>query len=173
MKPKRSPRASVNAEALFGALVDVGALRFPKMEAPSDSDITRLSARVGDALKSSLGGKSGTIAELIRARRAALKLRASQLGERVGISLRTLGGLESGQIAPVEVQPETFGKLLLSLDIAFEEYVVLHGRSVKPKARSAYRRAALKDRREGSGVPFSLAPASRGWLARLAEVMKL
>lgn len=172
MKPKRWNRAPVKTEALFGALVDVGALRFPKLELPAHSDIARLSARIERALKSGSGRLPGTAAQLIQARRAALRLEVSQLGERAGMSLRTLSGLESGRIAPVEVQPEAYGKLLITLGIAFEQYVVVHSRSVKPRARGAYRRAALKDRHERSGPTASSGPASHGWLARLAEAMK-
>lgn len=172
MKPRRLAQASVKTEAIFGALIDVGALRFPKLEVPSDSDVARLSARMKGALKNGSSRRLWTAAELIRARRAALRLGAPQLGERAGISIRTLGGLESGRISPVEVQPEAFGKLLMALGIEFEQYVDVHGRSIKPRAKGAYRRVALKDRRDRSGPTASSGPASRGWLARLAEAMK-
>lgn len=172
MKPKKMGHSLAMMEALFGSLVDAGDLRFPKLEVPSGSDIARLSARMESALKSGTGRPLGTAAELIRARRAALRLGASQLGARAGMSLRTLGGLESGRIAPVEVQPEAFGALLAALGIEFEQYVGVHGRSVKPSARGAYRRVALKDRRDRSGPAASPGYASRGWLARLAASMK-
>lgn len=156
---------------LFRALVDGGALSFPELGQPQSPTET-LSARMREALSGHAANDDANAADLLKARRKVLKLELAALAKKAELSLSTLRALESGRLAPADIQPEIFGRVLLVLGIRFEAYLDVHGRSVQPRKGRSYRSAALKRRHERRGPgPRAAAPRS-DWLTRLAEAMK-
>jgi transcriptional regulator with XRE-family HTH domain len=155
---------------LFRALVDDGSLSFPEL-GPSSSSTETLSARMREALSGNIENDDANAADLLKARRKVLKLEVTALARKAELSLTTLRALESGRLAPTDIQPEVFGRVLLALGVGFEAYLDVHGRSVRPRKGRSNRSAALKRRHERRPEPRAAAPGS-DWLTRLAEALK-
>lgn len=156
---------------LFRALVDGGFLSFPDVGRPSSSPAS-LSARMKETLSGNAANGNANAAGLIRARRQVLKLDLAALARKAELSLSTLRALESGRLVPTDIQPEVFGRVLLTLGVGFEAYLDVHGGSARLGKGRSYRSAALKRRHERRRPGPRAAASGSDWLTRLAEAMR-